>query len=59
MAYLTFDFWVSSMNAPVMVELEGETDPLEVSFFKSIRGWLELFCSFSLIVELIPSLFKI
>ena len=38
MAYLTFDFWVSSMNAPVMVELEGETDPLEVSFFKSISG---------------------
>ena len=23
-------FWLSSMNAPVMVELEGETDPLEV-----------------------------
>ena len=22
--------WLSSMNAPVMVELEGETDPLEV-----------------------------
>lgn len=24
--------WLSSMNAPVMVELEGETDPLEVNF---------------------------
>lgn len=33
----------NSMNAPVMVELEGETDPLEVlsltvtTFFKSFR----------------------
>ncbi|KAJ0043066.1 hypothetical protein Pint_17391 [Pistacia integerrima] len=27
-----------SMNAPVMVELEGETDPLEVRFFESNVG---------------------
>lgn len=25
---------MNSMNAPVMVELEGETDPLEVGFYK-------------------------
>jgi hypothetical protein len=25
---ISFSFLVSSMNAPVMVELEGETDPL-------------------------------
>ena len=27
------------MNAPVMVELEGETDPLEVRFFKSCASF--------------------
>lgn len=27
---INFLFWLISMNAPVMVELEGETDPLEV-----------------------------
>ncbi|XP_040861860.1 DNA-directed RNA polymerases II, IV and V subunit 6A isoform X1 [Glycine max] len=29
-------FWLSSMNAPVMVELEGETDPLEIAM-KELR----------------------
>jgi hypothetical protein len=32
---ISFSFLVSSMNAPVMVELEGETDPLEVGLFNS------------------------
>jgi hypothetical protein len=27
------------MNAPVMVELEGETDPLEVRWFNSAIRW--------------------
>ena len=31
---------LGSMNAPVMVELEGETDPLEVRFFKSCASFL-------------------
>lgn len=26
-----FDFFVRSMNAPVLVDLEGETDPLQIA----------------------------
>ncbi|KAI8540346.1 hypothetical protein RHMOL_Rhmol09G0255900 [Rhododendron molle] len=39
-----------SMNAPVMVALEGETDPLEVSLFMSIGELLNSFCSPSFLV---------
>ncbi|XP_058181435.1 DNA-directed RNA polymerases II and V subunit 6B-like [Rhododendron vialii] len=39
-----------SMDAPVMVALEGETDPLEFSLFMSIGELRNLFCSPSFLV---------
>lgn len=34
------------MNAPVMVELEGETDPLEVKFFLISINLLNFGCAY-------------
>lgn len=42
---INFLFWLISMNAPVMVELEGETDPLEVWLFTCLVGWYIFFPS--------------
>lgn len=52
------------MNAPVMVELEGETDPLEVCFCKSCVGFWNLFILVSTqfissVVLPIPTSFRI
>lgn len=39
-----------SMNAPVMVELEGETDPLEVNYSKYSVVWLILETVWSVVI---------